>query len=148
LRSRALWEQHRRGWRSISKRRMGPHFVVMPPPAFDDDPAHCGIMAQTLGVVHIFVTGELPENRLPQHPDESMPAVLACASVSEHLARHHTEAERVVEFAIGEQSGVGGHDRTAKLKHQSPVEIEPESLAIRFTRRVRHGHLDQQSSTS
>jgi len=54
-----------------------------------------------------------------------MPAVRARTGVGERLTRHHTEAERVVEFAIGEQSRVGGHDRTAKLKYQSPVEIEP-----------------------
>jgi hypothetical protein len=112
------------------------------------DPAHRRIMAQAFGVVHVLVSSEAAEERLPQHPDESMPTVLARASVSEHLIRHHTEAERVVEFAIGEQSGVGGHDRTEEMKYQSPVEIQPESLAIRFTRRVRHGRLDQQSATS
>lgn len=38
LRSRALGEQNRRGWRPIPQRRMWPHFIVMTPPAFDDDP--------------------------------------------------------------------------------------------------------------
>ena len=98
-------------------------------------------MAQPLGVVHVLVSGKPPEHGLPQHPDQSMPAVLAGACVGERLARHGAQAERVVQFAVGEQSGVGGDDRTAKLKHQSAVEIEPESPAIRFTRRVRHAGL-------
>ena len=38
LPGRALREPRRRGLWSISERRMGPRFVVMPPPAFDDDP--------------------------------------------------------------------------------------------------------------
>ena len=106
-----------------------------------DDPAHRRIMAQPLGVVHILVSGKPPEHRLPQQPDQSMPAVLAGARVGERLARHRGQAERVVEFAIGEQSGIGGDHRAAKLQHQPAVEIEPESLVIRFTRRVRHRRL-------
>jgi hypothetical protein len=35
-----------------------------------------------------------------------MAASLAGAGVSEHLARHHCQAERVIEFAICEQSGI------------------------------------------
>ena len=65
-------------------------------------------MAQALGVVHVLVAGKSPEDRLPQHSDESMPAVLARARVGENVARHRAQAERIVEFAIGEQSGVGG----------------------------------------
>ena len=98
-------------------------------------------MAQALGVVHIFISGKSPKYGLPQHPDECMPTILAGAGVSEHLARHRRQSERVVEFAIGEQSCVGGDHRSAKLKHQSAVEIEPESAIIRFTRRVRHDGL-------
>jgi len=70
-----------------------------------------------------------------------MPTILAGARVGEHLARHRRQSERVVEFAIGEQSCVGGDHRSAKLKHQSAVEIEPESAIIQFTRRVRHDGL-------
>jgi hypothetical protein len=67
-------------------------------------------------------------------------AVIAGARVSEPLARHRGKAECVVKFAIGKQPG---YDRTAKLERQSPVEIEPENAIARFTRRVRHGRLDQ-----
>ena len=63
-------------------------------------------------------------------------------SRGEHLARRCGKAERIVEFPVREQAGVGGDHRSAKLKHQPAVEIEPENLAIRFTRRVRRGHLD------
>jgi len=37
-----------------------------------------------------------------------MAAVLAGAGVGEPLARHCAEAERVVEFPVSEQTGIGG----------------------------------------
>jgi len=66
-----------------------------------------------------------------------MTAVLAGASVGENLACHRAEAERVVEFPVREQTGVGGDYRSLKLEDQAAVEIELERLAVRFTRRVR-----------
>jgi hypothetical protein len=64
-----------------------------------------------------------------------MSAILASACVGERITRHHAEAQRVVQFPVCEQACVGGNHRFAKLKHQSAVEIEPESAIIRFTRR-------------
>jgi hypothetical protein len=95
-------------------------------------------MAEALGVVHVFVFREATEDGLPQHSDKSIPAVLAGARIRERFPSHRAEAERVVKFAIGEKPSVGIHDRTAKLEHQSTVEIEPERPVVRFTRRVRH----------
>jgi hypothetical protein len=74
---------------------------------FADNPAHRRIMAQPLGVVHILVSGKSSEHRLSQHSDESMPAVPASACVGEYIAGHRSEAERIVEFPIREQAGVG-----------------------------------------
>ena len=76
-------------------------------------------------------------SRWPQHADQRMTAVLAGASVGENLACHRAEAERVVEFPVREQTGVGGDYRSLKLEDQAAVEIELERLAVRFTRRVR-----------
>jgi hypothetical protein len=106
-----------------------------------DYPPHGGIMAQPLGVVHILVSGKSSEHRLSQHSDESMSAILASACVGERITCHRAEAQRVVQFPVCEQACVGGNHRSAKLKHQSAVEIEPESAIIRFTRRVRHDGL-------
>ena len=103
-----------------------------------DDPSHRGIMAKSVGIVDILVSRKAAEHRLPQHAEQGMPAIFARACVGQHLAGQSRQAQRVVEFAIGKQTGIGGHDRTAKLEHQSAVEIEPERPAVRFTRRVRH----------
>ena len=61
-----------------------------------DDPAHCRIMAQTFGVVHVLISSETTKHRLPQQPDQRMAAVLACARIGEHLTRHRAQPERVV----------------------------------------------------
>jgi hypothetical protein len=105
-------------------------------------------MPKALGVVHVLVAGEPTEHRLPKHSDQTSLAILAGAAVSQNFIRHTAQAERVVEFSIGEQASVGGDDRSAKLQRQAPVKIEPERIAIRFTRRVRHDLPIQLSTTS
>ena len=67
-----------------------------------------------------------------------MPAVPGGADVGEPLAGRIREAERFIEFAAANQSGVRRDGRTEKLEGQSAVEIEPESLAFRFAGQVRH----------
>ena len=104
-------------------------------------------MAQPLGVVDVLVSGQPPEHGLPQHTHERVPAVLTGAGVGEPFAGQSAKAERVVEFAIGEQTGVRRDDRTAKLQRQPAVEIEPQCLAVRFTRPVRHDSSFQISLT-
>ena len=94
-------------------------------------------MAQPFGVVDVLVSGQASKHRLPQHPHKRVPAVLAGTGIRELLTRHRAETERVVEFAVGEQTCIGGHGRTPKLQRQSAVEIEPQGFAFRFTRRVR-----------
>jgi hypothetical protein len=67
-----------------------------------------------------------------------MPAVLARPRVSEPRASHLRKAERVAKFATGKQPGIRGDHQSAKLERQPAIKIEPESLAIGFTRRVLH----------
>ena len=139
----------RRGWRAptgssrpsaIASRSApsGSPTPRIPRPPCRRRSAHRRIMAKPFGVVDVLVSSQPSEHRLPQHPDQRMPAVFAGEGVGQPLARHRAEAERVVEFAVGERTGVGGDDRTAKLQGQPAVEIEPQRLTVRFTRRVRH----------
>jgi len=84
-------------------------------------------MAQSLGVVHVFVFGKPPEDGLPQQPDQRMTPVLAGACIGEQVARYGAETEDIVKFTIGQQSRIGGNNGAAKLQHQPAVEIEPEN---------------------
>jgi hypothetical protein len=95
-----------------------------------DNPTHGWIMAQPVGVVHVFVSRKAAEHGLPKHPAEAVAAVPAGSPVSERFPGYRAEAERVVEFAVGEQTSVGGHDRPAKLEHQPTVEIEPDGSIV------------------
>ena len=44
-----------------------------------------GSCTQSFGVVDILVSGKVAEDGLSQHSNESMPAILARARISEHL---------------------------------------------------------------
>ena len=57
------------------------------------------------------------------------------------------EACRIIEFAIGQQSGVGGHSGTVEVQLQAEVEIQPQRLIVGFTLRVRHRPCLQVHST-
>jgi hypothetical protein len=83
-------------------------------------------VAQALGIVHVFVSGEPPKHGLPQQTDQHMTAVLPGTCVGEQVTRHGAEAEGIIKFAIGQQSGIRGNSRAAKLEHQASVEIWPE----------------------
>jgi hypothetical protein len=87
-------------------------------------------MLQPLGVVHILVSRETAKDGLPKHPGQCVSPILAGAGIGESFARQRRQPQRVVEFAIFEQPGIGGDDRTAKLNQQSAVEIEPQSPVI------------------
>jgi hypothetical protein len=55
-----------------------------------------------------------------------MAAVLASACIGEHVPGHSAETESVIEFAIGQQSGIGRDPGAMELKLHAAVEIEPE----------------------
>ena len=119
-----------------------PHLAGRCAAAFDrlaaDDPPHRGIASETVGVVHILVSGEASIDRLAKQTDDAMPAVLAHPAVGQDMARHCGQPQGIVEFTIGEQSGVGGDPRAVELELQSAVETGPKWAAIRFTLRVPH----------
>jgi len=76
-----------------------------------------------------------------------MATILAGPRISDHLTCQRSQPKRVVKFAIGEQSSIGGDSGATKLQRQPAVKIEPEDARFRFTHRVRHRRLPQ-SQTS
>ena len=122
------------GW-PASASRSGPSGSAMQPalrrPAADD-PAHRRIMPKPFGVVHVFIPGEAAEHGLTKHADQAR-AGRSCpcgrrpaprppfASVPERHRVRDTRADRV-----------GRDHRAPELQLQAAVEIEPQSLVIRF----------------
>jgi hypothetical protein len=67
-----------------------------------------------------------------------MASVFAGARIGERIGTRVGQAHGIVQLAVGQQAGIGGDRGAAKLQHQPAVKIEPQRLAARFTRRVRH----------
>ena len=72
-----------------------------------DDPPHRGIAPEPVGVVHILVSGEPSKDGLAKQTDDTVPTVLAGPAVSQDITRQYGQAQGIVEFAVGEQAGVG-----------------------------------------
>ena len=68
---------------------------------------------------YVFVDGEPSKDGLPQQSCRGVPAILSCPRIGQNLSRPVPQSERVVEFAVGKQAGVGGRDRAAKLQPRS-----------------------------
>jgi hypothetical protein len=99
----------------VGRQQLGlepPHLAGRCAAAFDrlaaDNPPHRGIAPETVGVVHILVSGETSIDRLAKQTDDAMPAVLPRPAVGQDIARQCGQPQGIVEFTIGEQSGVGG----------------------------------------
>jgi len=107
-----------------------------------DNPAHRGITSQPVGVVDVFISGKPTEHRLAQHADQATATVATRATVNQVLLGDGHQAERVIEFAIGQQAGIGGDTRTVKLQLEAAVEIGPQSIGLGFTHWLRHHRLD------
>jgi hypothetical protein len=103
-----------------------------------NDPAHCRIGPEPVGIVHVFVPGETTIDRLAKETDHAVPAVLAGAVVAHGVAGRCSQLESVVEFTVGEQTRVGCDPRAMERQIQAAVEIRPDWAAIQFTLRVPH----------
>ena len=91
-------------------------------------------------VVDVLVTREAAEHRLTQQPGQHVPGVLAAAAFRQSAARQVGQPERVVQFTVGQQPGVGGDAAAVELEPQAAIEIDPQRAVIRFTRWVFHPH--------
>jgi len=87
-------------------------------------------MAKALGVVNIFVSGQSPKYGLPQHPNECMPAILAGAGVSEHLARHRrqSDASSSSRYASKPASEVTTDPRNWSISRRSKLSLRTSAF--------------------
>jgi len=102
------------------------------------NPAHRGIVPEAVGVVHVLVPGEAAEYGLTELGEQRVAPVLPGAWMVEQVSGQRRQAEGVVGFTEREQASVGGDGRAVELQLQAPVEIEPETILLAFTRRVIH----------
>jgi hypothetical protein len=95
-----------------------------------DNPTHRRIMPQTLGVVHILVSGKPTKDVLPQHPDKSMPATLAGSPIRERLPGHRTEAKGSSgsRYASNQTSEVTTEPRNWSINRRSKSSLKAPSF--------------------
>ncbi len=69
------------------------------------NPAHGRVTPQTVGIVHIIVSGETTKDGLRELPDLTVPPVLAGATVGKNIASHLGKFDGVIKLPIGKQTG-------------------------------------------
>jgi hypothetical protein len=95
-------------------------------------------MRQPLGIVHVLVSGEPPEDRLANLGSQRVTAILTSPSVGESLSGQVCQAKGIIEVPKGEQPSVRRNSRTVELQLQAGVESDPESGIVFFTRCAVH----------
>ena len=68
-----------------------------------DDPPHGGITAQTVGVVHVFITADTSKHRLAELLRHAVPSVLAGTAVLENIPGNLGQAKGIVKLSISEK---------------------------------------------
>ncbi len=106
-----------------------------------DNPAHGGITAQTVGVVHVVVATKTAKNGLAELADHAMPPVLAGTTVGKNIASHLSKFNGVIKLSVGKQTGVSSDLGPVKLQLQTAVKIYPKTPLFQLTHRMRHCRL-------
>ena len=104
-------------------------------------------MAQTVGVVDVFIAGQAAEHRLAELGEQGVSAVATRPAVGQRLTGKLAQSQSVVQFTKRQQARVGRHPRSVELQLQSGVEIDPQVAPIGLTRRSSHPPPRKQPST-
>ena len=80
-------------------------------------------MGETFGVVDVLVTGEAAEHRLTQQAGQQVACVLASTAFRQDTAGQISEAERVIQFSVDQDAGIGGDAAAVEFQPQAAVEL-------------------------
>ena len=109
---------------------------------------HRWVDSQSLGVVDILVACQSAVYGLTQQRHKLVLLVAAQAAVFEGGWGHFSQPERLIEFAIRQQSGIGCDLATEELEFQAAVKTDSQIVVFGVTHRVpllllhveRHNH--------
>jgi hypothetical protein len=104
-------------------------------------------MRQAIGVVHILISGQTTEHRLPQQRGQQTPGVPAVVAFRGGCTGQVGKSESVVQLPIRQQPGAVGDAPAVALELQVTVDIDPQGNVLRFTRRVVHRAVTEFPST-
>jgi hypothetical protein len=103
-----------------------------------DDPSHDRVEAEPVGIVHVVVPAKAPENGLAELRDKTVATVLPTTGVRQYVPGNLAQSDRIVQFPVRQQPGVGSDLGTVELKLEPTVKIQPQNPYFRFTHRVSH----------
>ena len=101
-----------------------------------DDGSHRWITRQSLGIVHVLVSGQASKHRLAQQARQEVARVRATPQVRPRRPAEIGEAENLVQLAVGQQTGVGGDLAPVGFQLEATIEIAPKRRWFRFTHRA------------
>ncbi len=103
-----------------------------------DDPSHDRVEAEPVGIVHVVVAAKASENGLTELTDKTVASILPTTGIRECAPGNLAQSDRIIEFPVRQQPGVGRDRGTVELKPQATVKIQPQNPRFRFTHRVSH----------
>ena len=103
-----------------------------------DDPPHDRVEAEPVGIVHVVVPAKASGNGLAELPGKTVTTVLPATGVREHVPGNLAQSDRIIEFPIRQQPGVGRDLGTVELQLQPTVKNKPQNPCFPFTHRVSH----------
>jgi len=103
--------------------------------------AHHRIEGQAVGVVHILVSGQSPEHRLPEQPVKPVDRVLAAPGVAHCFCRQIGQPERVIQFRVCWVDDRGNVQVNRGFRVQMNSAIGPYKGGLRFHPSVNLGVL-------
>ena len=96
------------------------------------------IMRQAISVVRILIAGQSTGHRPTKQPSQQVAGVLATAALRQHCTCEISEAERVIQFSMDQDAGIGSGAAAVEYQLQAAVEIDPQNAINRFARWVFH----------
>ena len=71
-----------------------------------DDMPHHRVERQTVRVVHVFVSGQTPEDRLAQQSDQCVSPIVTGSRVSQQTIRNVVQTKHLVQFPEQQETAV------------------------------------------
>jgi hypothetical protein len=107
-------------------------------PLATDDGSHGWIAGEPLGVIDVLVAGEPAEHRLTEQSAQLVADVLAAPAIEQLGDCDLGEPDCIVEFAVSEQTAIGGDLAAVEFELDPAVEAGPQRRLFGFIRRVHH----------
>src|SRR5262249_41610135 len=95
-----------------------------------------GIEAEALGIIDILVARQATVEGLAEQSQQAVLGVLSGAGLVQAVGRGVGQSESIIEFPVGEESGVAGDGGAVELQLDLTVEVNAEGVVWAVTHEV------------